>query len=86
MWHLYVLRVRDRDRMLKELHAAGIGAGIHYPMPVHLTRAFAGLGYTEGAFPVAERNAHELLSLPLFAEITEEQQERVVAMLKAALR
>jgi dTDP-4-amino-4,6-dideoxygalactose transaminase len=86
VWHLYVVRVRDRDRVMKELYAAGIGAGIHYPVPVHLTRAFAGLGYTEGTFPVAERNAHELLSLPLFAEITEEQQERVVAVLKAALR
>ncbi len=54
-------------------------------MPVHLTRAFASLGYAEGAFPVAERNAAELLSLPLFAEITPGQQERVVSALAAAL-
>jgi dTDP-4-amino-4,6-dideoxygalactose transaminase len=71
--------------VLKELHAAGIGAGIHYPVPIHLTTAFAGLGYPQGAFPVAERTARELLSLPLFPEITAAQQERVVSVLTAAL-
>lgn len=85
VWHLYVVRVPDRDRVLKELNAAGIGAGIHYPVPIHLTPAFAALGYPEGVFPVAERAAGELLSLPLFAEITVEQQERVVSALTAAL-
>ena len=85
VWHLYVVRVPDRDRVLKELHAAGIGAGIHYPVPIHLTAAFAGLGYGQGSFPVAERTAGELLSLPLFAEITAEQQEFVVSVLKSAL-
>ena len=67
VWHLYVVRVPDRDRVLKELQAAGIGASIHYPVPIHLTEAFAGLGYAEGAFPVTERAAAEILSLPLFA-------------------
>ena len=86
VWHLYVVRVPDRDRVLKELQAAGIQAGIHYPVPIHLTSAFAGLGYAEGSFPVAERNADQLLSLPLFAEITPEQQARVVEELKAAVR
>jgi dTDP-4-amino-4,6-dideoxygalactose transaminase len=86
VWHLYVVRVPDRDRVLKELQEAGIGAGIHYPIPVHLTRAFAGLGYQEGAFPVAETAAGEILSLPIFAEITESQQEQVVAALLAALK
>jgi dTDP-4-amino-4,6-dideoxygalactose transaminase len=85
-WHLYVVRVPDRDRVLKELNAAGISAGIHYPAPIHLTPAFAGLGYAAGAFPVAERTAPELLTLPLFAEITTEQQERVISELAAALR
>lgn len=84
-WHLYVVRVPDRDRVLKQMHAAGIGAGIHYPVPIHLTGAFAGLGHRDGAFPVAERTALELLSLPLFPEITPAQQERVVAILKSAL-
>jgi dTDP-4-amino-4,6-dideoxygalactose transaminase len=85
VWHLYVVRVPDRDRVLKELHSAGIGAGIHYPVPVHLTAAYAGLGYSQGAFPVAERTAQELLSLPLFPEITAAQQERVVSELISAL-
>jgi dTDP-4-amino-4,6-dideoxygalactose transaminase len=86
VWHLYVVRVPDRDRVIKELHAARIGAGIHYPVPVHLSSAFAGLGYAEGAFPVAERAAREVLSLPLFPEVTPAQQERVVSVLTAALR
>jgi dTDP-4-amino-4,6-dideoxygalactose transaminase len=85
MWHLYVVRVPDRDRVLKELHAAGIGAGIHYPVPIHLTTAFARLGYAEGAFPVAERVAGGILSLPLFPEITLSQQEHVVSVLRAAM-
>ena len=85
VWHLYTIRVPDRDRVLKELNAAGIGAGIHYPFPVHLTAAFAWLRYTEGTFPVAERNARELLSLPLFPQITASQQERVVSVLRSAL-
>ena len=85
VWHLYVIRVPDRDRVLKELQAAGIGAGIHYPVPIHLTAAFAGLGYPEGAFPVAERAAGEILSLPLFPEITASQQEQVASVLMAAV-
>jgi dTDP-4-amino-4,6-dideoxygalactose transaminase len=85
VWHLYVVRVPDRDRVLKELQAAGIGAGIHYPAPIHLTEAFADLDYPAGAFPAAERMAGELLSLPLFPEITPGQQERVVAALQSAL-
>jgi dTDP-4-amino-4,6-dideoxygalactose transaminase len=86
VWHLYVVRVPDRDRVLKELHAAEIGAGIHYPVPIHLTPAFARLGYPEGTFPNAERAAGHILSLPLFPEITETQQERVVSVLSALLR
>jgi dTDP-4-amino-4,6-dideoxygalactose transaminase len=85
VWHLYTVRVPDRDRVLKELHAAGIGAGIHYPVPIHLTTAFAGLGYAQGTFPVAERTARDLLSLPLFPEITAAQQERVVSVLMSVL-
>jgi dTDP-4-amino-4,6-dideoxygalactose transaminase len=86
VWHLYVVRVPNRDRVIKELHAAGIGAGIHYPTPIHLTSAFAGRGYAAGAFPVAERVAREVLTLPLFPEITSAQQERVVSVLAAAVQ
>jgi dTDP-4-amino-4,6-dideoxygalactose transaminase len=62
-----------------------VDAGIHYPLPIHLTSAFADLGYAEGAFPVAERNARELLSLPLFPGITVAQQQRVVSVLASVL-
>jgi dTDP-4-amino-4,6-dideoxygalactose transaminase len=86
VWHLYVVRVAERDLVLKRLHEAGIGAGIHYPVPVHLTAAFSDLGYREGAFPAAERAAEEILSLPLFAEITPSQQEQVAEVLAGALR
>lgn len=85
VWHLYTVRVPNRDRLLTEMHAAGIGVGIHYPVPIHLTPAFAKLGYARGAFPVAERTAKELLSLPLFAEITPQQQERVASALLSFL-
>jgi dTDP-4-amino-4,6-dideoxygalactose transaminase len=62
VWHPYVVGVPDQDRVLKELHAVGIGAGIHYPVPVHLTSTFGRLGSADGAFPVAERTASELLT------------------------
>lgn len=85
VWHLYVVRVAERDRVLADLHAAGIGAGIHYPTPVHLTGAFADLGLAEGSFPASETLAGEILSLPLFPGITEAQQERVVEVLAKAV-
>ncbi|SHL22442.1 dTDP-4-amino-4,6-dideoxygalactose transaminase [Pseudonocardia thermophila] len=85
VWHLYVVRVPNRDEVLAKLHEAKIGAGIHYPVPVHLTEAFGGLGEGRGSFPVAEQLADEILSLPIYAEITEEQQQRVVDVLTAAV-
>ncbi|WP_345474088.1 DegT/DnrJ/EryC1/StrS family aminotransferase [Glutamicibacter ectropisis] len=78
IWHLYVVQVEDRDRVVAELNASGIGAGIHYPYPVHLTQAFAHLGYKAGDFPVTEHAAGRILSLPLYPHITREQQLRVV--------
>ena len=86
VWHLYVVRVDQRDRILNDLNEAGIGAGIHYPTPVHLTGAYAHLGLTRGAFPVAERAAEQILSLPLFPHITVEQQERVAQVLTRSVR
>ncbi|AEA24120.1 DegT/DnrJ/EryC1/StrS family aminotransferase [Pseudonocardia benzenivorans] len=85
VWHLYVVRVAERDRVLADLHAGGIGAGIHYPTPVHLTGAFAHLGHGSGAFPAAEALAGEILSLPLYPGITQAQQERVVEVLAKAV-
>ncbi|HEY9473594.1 MAG TPA: DegT/DnrJ/EryC1/StrS family aminotransferase [Mycobacteriales bacterium] len=86
VWHLYVVRVPDRDLVLKALREAGIGAGIHYPTPVHLTGAFESLGYGPGSFPVAERVAGQLLSLPIHPHLTVDQQELVVAVVAGALR
>jgi dTDP-4-amino-4,6-dideoxygalactose transaminase len=85
VWHLYVVRVADRDRVLAELHEAGIGAGIHYPYPVHLTGAYADLGRGVGSFPVAEEAAGQILSLPIYPHITPPQQEFVVEALKKAV-
>jgi dTDP-4-amino-4,6-dideoxygalactose transaminase len=85
VWHLYVVRVPRRDAVLAALHDAGIGAGVHYPIPVHLQGAFRDLGHVPGDFPEAERAAHEILSLPLFPEITEQQQQRVAETLEKAL-
>jgi dTDP-4-amino-4,6-dideoxygalactose transaminase len=86
VWHLYVIRVPGRrDEVLEKLNAAGIGAGIHYPAPVHLTPAFSGLGYRPGAFPHAEAAAGEILSLPLHPHLTAAQQGVVVRALAAGL-
>ena len=85
VWHLYVVRVPQRDAVLARLAAEGIGAAIHYPLPIHLQGAFRQLGHRAGDFPVAERSAGEILSLPLFAEITPAQQERVAGALAKAL-
>jgi len=86
IWHLYVIRVEaGRDRVLAELTAAGIGAGLHYPDPWHLTPAYAHLGYGRGACPVAEQAAGEILSLPMFPHITGDQQEEVANHLAAAV-
>lgn len=71
-YHLYVLRVPNRDRTLKALQDAGIGAGIHYPFAVHELEAYKWLGYAAGSFPVAEKWARQCLSLPMYAELPEE--------------
>jgi dTDP-4-amino-4,6-dideoxygalactose transaminase len=87
VWHLYVVQVTgaDRDRVVGALNAEGIGAGVHYPAPVHLTPAFAHLGYRAGDFPRAEEAAGRILSLPLYPQITAGQQQRVVDALTAVL-
>jgi dTDP-4-amino-4,6-dideoxygalactose transaminase len=90
VFHLYVVRLLGRDAAFRDavrerLAEAGVESGIHYPVPLHLQPAYAHLGYRPGDFPVAERLAAEILSLPMFPEITEEQQDHVVAALGAAL-
>ena len=85
VWHLYVVRVAERDRVLAELGRAGVGAGIHYPTPVHRTGAYAHLGLGPGTAPVAEAAAGEILSLPMHPHLTEAMQDRVVAVLADAV-
>lgn len=83
VWHLYVVRVNDRDSVLERLHSVGVQAGIHYPVPVHRSGAYA--SHTPGSFPVAEAAAGRILSLPLFPHITVVQQEYVAEQLEWAL-
>jgi dTDP-4-amino-4,6-dideoxygalactose transaminase len=78
VYHLYVVRVQNRDALQKHLAEAGIGTGIHYPIPLHLQKAYANLGYRKGDFPVCEGVAADILSLPMFPQLTSEQQRRVV--------
>ena len=79
VYHLYVLRVTDRAHLQKRLDEAGVSTGIHYPIALHLTKAYEGLGFRAGDFPVAEKAASQVLSLPMFPELSVRQQERVVA-------
>jgi dTDP-4-amino-4,6-dideoxygalactose transaminase len=79
------VRVPRRDDVLARLNAAGVSAGIHYPVPIHLLPAFADRGWGPGAFPTAELVAGEILSLPIYPGITPAQQERVVGHLAEAL-
>ena len=86
IWHLYTVLVEDRDAVIGRLTAAGIGAAIHYPTPIHLTGAFAGLGIDRGRFPNTERRADQMISLPMFPHLTEAQQLAVVEQLVKACR
>ena len=86
VWHLYVVRVLERERVISELEADGIGVGIHYPTPVHLTEAYRALGYRAGQFPVAEAAAQQILSLPMFPHLVEAQQAVVADRLVGATR
>jgi dTDP-4-amino-4,6-dideoxygalactose transaminase len=78
VYHLYVIRVRGRDALQKHLADSGIGTGIHYPVPLHLQEAYRHLQYPKGSFPVSERVASEILSLPMYPQLRADQSERVV--------
>ena len=77
VYHVYAVRVQERDAVLRHLQEKGVGCAVHYPVPVHLQEAGRNLGSTKGAFPIAEKLADEFLSLPMFPELTEEQIEYV---------
>jgi dTDP-4-amino-4,6-dideoxygalactose transaminase len=85
VWHLYVIRVPRRDEVAGRLGDLGVRTGVHYPVPVHLQPAFHHLGQGPGSFPVAEAAAREILSLPMFPQITEEQQLMVADALRKSL-
>jgi len=82
VYHLYVIRIQDRQGLQSGLKAAGIGTGIHYPIPLHLQKAYSTLGYGQGDFPVTEKIASEILSLPMYPQLTRGQQEAVVLVVK----
>ena len=85
VYHIYAIRVQDRDEVMRLLIEKGIGCGIHYPVPIHLQEAYRNLGYSRGAFPIAERCAAEFISLPMFPELTPAQVEMVAQGVKEAV-
>jgi dTDP-4-amino-4,6-dideoxygalactose transaminase len=85
VFHVYVVRVPERDAYRAKLTDAGIQTGVHYPIPIHLQPAYADLGYAPGDFPVAEQAAGEVLSLPMFPELTDEQIESIASVFRAGV-
>jgi dTDP-4-amino-4,6-dideoxygalactose transaminase len=86
VYHLYVVEVPQRDAVRDKLAAAGVQTGIHYPVPLHLTPAYAGLGYGPGDFPVAEAMAARIVSLPMYPQISPEEQACVIEQLQKAIK
>jgi dTDP-4-amino-4,6-dideoxygalactose transaminase len=78
VYHLYVVRTAAREGLMNHLKTAAIGTGIHYPIPLHLQKAYAEMHHQTGDFPIAEKAAKEIVSLPMFPKLTAEQQKRVV--------
>ena len=77
VYHLYVIRIQERQELQNHLKTAGIGTGIHYPIPLHLQKAYHTLGYKEGDFPASEKTAAEILSLPMYPGLGGDQQSRI---------
>lgn len=82
VYHLYIIESPKRDELMKHLSALGISSGLHYPMPIHLQEAYNFLGYKAGDFPVAEASARNILSLPMFPELTDEELRKVCDAIK----
>lgn len=83
VWHLYVIQASDRDGLQAHLAARGIGTGIHYPIPIHLQPAYRELGYQRGDFPITERTAARILSLPMYPELSQSAVEAVAGAIRA---
>jgi dTDP-4-amino-4,6-dideoxygalactose transaminase len=86
VYHLYVVRHSNREGLMEHLKSAGIGTGIHYPIPLHLQKAYASLGYAKGTFPVCETAAAQIVSLPMFPQLTAEQQVRVAKEIQSFVK
>lgn len=86
VYHLYVVRHPRRDELKKHLEANGVGCALHYPLPLHLQKCYANLGYKAGDFPIAEKAARECLSLPIYPELTDAQLQRVAEVIKDFFR
>jgi dTDP-4-amino-4,6-dideoxygalactose transaminase len=86
VYHIYAITMPRREKLRAQLAESGIGTAIHYPLPVHMTKAFADLGYGPGSFPVAERLAREQLSLPMFAELRDDEVSHVSAAVREFFR
>jgi dTDP-4-amino-4,6-dideoxygalactose transaminase len=84
-YHIYAVRVRNRDEVLQHMTSLGVNCSVHYPVSIHLQKAYHFLGLSQGAFPVAERCASEFLSLPMYPELRQEQIEFVVSSLRSCL-
>src|SRR5262249_20791727 len=85
VFHIYAIRVQDRDRVMRSLTDKGIGSGVHYPVPIHRQEAYSSLGHRPGSFPIAEKCAEEFISLPMFPELTPDQLDYVVQGVKDAV-
>jgi len=78
-YHQYVIRTKDRDKLREFLDERGASTAVYYPLPLHLQKCFSYLGYKEGDFPVTEKAAHEVLALPIYPELTTDQQDYIVS-------
>jgi dTDP-4-amino-4,6-dideoxygalactose transaminase len=85
IYHVYAIRTKKRDEIFKRLEANGVGVIVHYPIALHLQRAYQSLGYKKGDFPVSENVAKEIISLPMFPHLREKQIEFIVGLIKKTL-
>ena len=82
VYHVYAVRAKDRDSLCEKLKSEGVAVIIHYPIPLHLQKAYADLGYKKGDFPVSEKVSQEIMSLPMFPHIKEKEIEFIAKILK----
>jgi dTDP-4-amino-4,6-dideoxygalactose transaminase len=85
VYHLYVVQVANRGQLIERLAEAGIGTGIHYPIPLHLQKAYTGLGFQAGDFPTSEKVAAQILSLPMYPQLGAKEQQTVVDVITSSM-